>query len=290
MVIFFYIEGASICYTRQKFGVKWLKEKDKNTKFFHFVANGRTRSNRVSYVLFNGVTVSDPLQVRTGVFKFFKEHVMNVKWPRPKILGLSFNQISEAHRNSLKEAFTRKEVADDIVLFLEPKLEYLVNVKRILQCFELASRLRINFYKSCVVKVMAQGRRRFGISFSLNKESEKHLAPWKKKFLNKGERFVLIKLVLSSFPTYFLLVFRILVDIVVAVEKIQRIFLGVRKGKFTLWTGGVFTKAKGREVLGLGGFWTKTKSCWLSGCGDLVRKRGPYGRESFALSSYKSTF
>ena len=37
---------------------------------------------------------------------------------------------------------------------------------------------------------------------------ENHLAPWKKKFLNKGGRLVLIKAVLSSIPTYYMSVFK----------------------------------------------------------------------------------
>ena len=39
------------------------------------------------------------------------------------------------------------------ILFLESKMEFLLNLKRILRFFELAFGLRINFHKSCVVKV-----------------------------------------------------------------------------------------------------------------------------------------
>ncbi|KAK2654791.1 hypothetical protein Ddye_014647 [Dipteronia dyeriana] len=45
------------------------------------------------------------------------------------------------------------QFADDTVLFIEPSLEYLSNMKRILRCYELASGLKINFHKSCLVKV-----------------------------------------------------------------------------------------------------------------------------------------
>ncbi|KAK3219673.1 hypothetical protein Dsin_013643 [Dipteronia sinensis] len=45
------------------------------------------------------------------------------------------------------------QFADDTILFLKPRLEYLRNVKRILRCFELATRLRINFFKSCLVQI-----------------------------------------------------------------------------------------------------------------------------------------
>ncbi|KAK2657093.1 hypothetical protein Ddye_010145 [Dipteronia dyeriana] len=51
------------------------------------------------------------------------------------------------------------QFADDMILFLEPKLEYLMNAKRILRCFELALGLKINFYKSCLVRVEKRGAR-----------------------------------------------------------------------------------------------------------------------------------
>ncbi|KAK2633911.1 hypothetical protein Ddye_028703 [Dipteronia dyeriana] len=40
-----------------------------------------------------------------------------------------------------------------MILFLVPNLDYLLNAKRILRCFELVSGLKINFLKSCLVRV-----------------------------------------------------------------------------------------------------------------------------------------
>ncbi|KAK2640722.1 hypothetical protein Ddye_022485 [Dipteronia dyeriana] len=48
---------------------------------------------------------------------------------------------------------THLQFADDTIHFLKPKLEYIRNAKRVLRCFELASGLRINFHKSCLVHV-----------------------------------------------------------------------------------------------------------------------------------------
>ncbi|KAK2638159.1 hypothetical protein Ddye_025954 [Dipteronia dyeriana] len=45
------------------------------------------------------------------------------------------------------------QFVDDTILFLEPKLEYLVDTKRILHCLEMALGLKINFHKSCAVKM-----------------------------------------------------------------------------------------------------------------------------------------
>lgn len=45
------------------------------------------------------------------------------------------------------------QFADDTMLFLEAIMDGVKAAKRILRCFELASRLKINFQKSCLVKV-----------------------------------------------------------------------------------------------------------------------------------------
>lgn len=48
---------------------------------------------------------------------------------------------------------THLQFIDDTILFLEAKVEYVKEAKCILGCFELASNLKINFHKSCLVKV-----------------------------------------------------------------------------------------------------------------------------------------
>lgn len=52
-----------------------------------------------------------------------------------------------------KVHITHLQFADDTVIFLKPRMDYLLNVKRVLRCFELVSGLRINYHKSCVVRV-----------------------------------------------------------------------------------------------------------------------------------------
>ena len=52
---------------RQKSRVKWLKEGDSNSRFFHCMANGRRRSNFIGDISFDGIKVSEPLKVREEV-------------------------------------------------------------------------------------------------------------------------------------------------------------------------------------------------------------------------------
>ncbi|KAK3193123.1 hypothetical protein Dsin_024433 [Dipteronia sinensis] len=145
------------------------------------------------------------------------------------------------------------QFADDTILFLEPKLLGLLNTKMMLRCFELASGLQINFHKSCICRV---GKRRtseeeWAKGFKCKEATlpitylgwplggrpnkvefwrpvlsriESRLAPWKKKFINKGGRLVLIKEVLASIPIYYMSVLRIPVGVIKTIERIQRSF------------------------------------------------------------------
>ncbi|KAK3212281.1 hypothetical protein Dsin_016987 [Dipteronia sinensis] len=125
-------------------------------------------------------------------------------------------------------------------------MDYLRNSIRILRCFELASGLKINFHKSCMVRVgkntfsgegwPAAFKCKLG-SFPLNylglylggrpsskdfwkdlpTRLESRLAHWKMKFLNKGGRLVLIIAVLSSILTYYLSIFKIHVGVALSI-------------------------------------------------------------------------
>ena len=53
---------------------------------------------------------------------------------------------------------------------------------------------------------------------------KERLAPRKRGFMSKGSRLVIIKAVLSSFPTYFMSVFGIPVSVAKEIEKLQRDF------------------------------------------------------------------
>ncbi|KAK3199765.1 hypothetical protein Dsin_023180 [Dipteronia sinensis] len=134
------------------------------------------------------------------------------------------------------------QFADDTILFLELKLEYLMNAKRILRCFELILGLKINFHKSCLVMVGKRGAQEedwagkfwclsssfpikyLGLPLGGNpsreafwnpvvNKVEQRLASWKRGFISKRGRLVLTKAVLSSLPSYFMSVFSIPVEV-----------------------------------------------------------------------------
>ncbi|KAK3199202.1 hypothetical protein Dsin_022617 [Dipteronia sinensis] len=277
---------------RQISRVKWLREGDGNSKFFHIVSNVRKRSSLIEEISISGRLCCGPEEVREGVFSYFKDHFKRVESPRLRWDDVQVNQISEKEKIDLEAGFSVEEVwkalcecdgnkapgpdglnlnfikknwdcikddflnalhafhvdgsvikdlnctfialilklkcpgdikdyrpislvgsftrsgfggkwkgwikwcvsspslsvldvppskgdglsegcsfwnggvhichlqfADDTILFLDPKLEYLLNAKRILRCFELVSGLKITFHKSCLVRV---GKKRPG--------------------------------------------------------------------------------------------------------------------------------
>lgn len=64
------------------------------------------------------------------------------------------------------------------------------------------------------------------------------LATWKGKFLNKARRLKMLNTVLSSLPTYFIIVFALKKWAIKRLDKIRRVFLeGFRKGKVRALSG-----------------------------------------------------
>ncbi|KAK3218685.1 hypothetical protein Dsin_012655 [Dipteronia sinensis] len=194
------------------------------------------------------------------------------------------------------------------MLFLKPKMEFVLNSKRILWCFELASGLKINFHKSSIVRVAKDGGSvsRWAAAFKCKSDSlpisylglplgarpsskafwnsvvnkvENRLAPWKRKFLSKSGRLVLIKSVLGSIPTYFLSVFKVLVGIAQKIEKVQRSFLwgdGLVKRKLHAVDWVTVCKNKRNGGLGIGRIVDKKN-------GLLTKWVWRFGNESDAL-------
>ena len=57
---------------RQKSGEPWLKEGDKNTRFFHKTANARARINFLSKVKINGVTLTNEEDIKSRVCRAYR--------------------------------------------------------------------------------------------------------------------------------------------------------------------------------------------------------------------------
>ncbi|KAK3197994.1 hypothetical protein Dsin_021409 [Dipteronia sinensis] len=156
------------------------------------------------------------------------------KAPGPDVLNLNF---FKANWESIKEDY----------------MKFLHEFYRDGSVVKFLNGLKINFHKSCLVKVVK--KRTFDEGWAatfrctksflpitylglpqggnLRKEAfwnpviskvEQRLAPWKKGFTFKGGRLIMIKAVLLSLPTYFMSVFNIHVVVAKRIEKLQMVF------------------------------------------------------------------
>ncbi|MCI11530.1 RNA-directed DNA polymerase (Reverse transcriptase) [Trifolium medium] len=71
----------------QRSRVKWMKEGDANTRYFHSCINARKRSNNLLALRTPHGWVEGPAAIREATTVFFKNHFDNVGWHRPVLVG-----------------------------------------------------------------------------------------------------------------------------------------------------------------------------------------------------------
>lgn len=168
--------------------------------------------------------------------------------------ALELNLIKGVRVGDNEVLVSHLQFADDSILFCEADEGGIVNIKRILRCFELVSGLKINFHKSEVCGVGVDSDVLVDLAANLNCKSgtlllsylglplgaslskrkawkpviekvKARLAGWKRRMLSFAGRLVLIKSVLSCLPVYYLSLFRMPEGVAKDFERIQAAFL-----------------------------------------------------------------
>ncbi|CAL5358449.1 unnamed protein product [Camellia sinensis] len=227
------------------FGAKWVSwiKECVTSASISILVNGSPTSE---FKPQRGLRQGDPLS--PFLFNVVAEG-LNILLERAKQLGLIKGAVVGSDLR-----ITHLQFADDTILFCEAEWEEILNIKRILRCFEIMSGLQINYHKSVVCGV--------GISSTLCQEfaSKLHciyqnlplkylgmplganpsrkltwqpviekfklkLASWKRRFLSFAGRLTLIKAVLSSLPIYYLSLFKMPTGVAKEIAKIQSTFL-----------------------------------------------------------------
>lgn len=146
------------------------------------------------------------------------------------------------------------QYADETVLLWPPNINFLINIKKALILFDLASGLLVNFYKSSIMGIHVSDGwlknvteilmcKQDSIPFTylglpirgwsqtlaawqpILEKIRRKLASWKGMWLSLGGRITLIKSSLAKLPLYFMSMFLILKGIIEKIIKIQRNFL-----------------------------------------------------------------
>lgn len=84
-----------------------LREGDKNTKFFHRMANSNEKNNIVDSLVVKGFISSDSTKIREHIVQFYNQlSSEQFNW-QPKFDGLSFKSICAEKATQLERAFGR---------------------------------------------------------------------------------------------------------------------------------------------------------------------------------------
>jgi hypothetical protein len=98
----------------QKSRVLWLKEGDRNTKFFHRMANSHRRNNFIGCLNVEGTLTSDPKEVEEGIVQYYKQlYCETISW-RPTLIDLSFQTLVSEEANNLVLPFGEDEVLEAV--------------------------------------------------------------------------------------------------------------------------------------------------------------------------------
>ena len=95
---------------RQKSRVLWLKEGDKNTKYFHKIANSHRRHNSIQHLSINGELSSDLADIKAQIIEFYKNLYTEDVGRRPLLEGLQFSSISSEEAGWLERPFEEEEI------------------------------------------------------------------------------------------------------------------------------------------------------------------------------------
>ena len=106
-------------YWAQTSRAKWIKEGDRNTRYFHMIATMRRRRNSIEKLVVDGEETDDPHTIKLEATKFFKSIFKEEHANRPTFGNLGFKQLSQEQANTITEKFSRKEI-DDAVASCDP--------------------------------------------------------------------------------------------------------------------------------------------------------------------------
>ncbi|RVW52584.1 Protein MICRORCHIDIA 7 [Vitis vinifera] len=88
----------------------WLREGDRNTGFFHRMANAHRRINVMSKIMINGVSFTKDQDMREGIANAYQQLLSENPGWKADIGGLLMNQISPSEADGIEVPFSETEI------------------------------------------------------------------------------------------------------------------------------------------------------------------------------------
>lgn len=108
------LEAYKVRDLEQKARVKWAKEGDENSRFFHGIINARRVSNSIPGLSINGEWVKKPKEIKREVHQFFKEKFVEEIKDRPSLLVYGLKTLDSEAADGLVAPFLEKEIKDAV--------------------------------------------------------------------------------------------------------------------------------------------------------------------------------
>jgi hypothetical protein len=96
----------------QRSRVKWFKDGDTNSKYFHRCLKVRERRNAISCLKAGERWIDTSAEIFDEVTSFFKNHFSSLDWARPKLDGVVFPSISSVENLLLMSPFLLEEIEE----------------------------------------------------------------------------------------------------------------------------------------------------------------------------------
>ncbi|XP_021993671.1 uncharacterized protein LOC110890376 [Helianthus annuus] len=106
---------------RQRSRIKWAKDDDENSKFFHASVNCRKSSNPIHGLDVNGAWVSKPSLIKKEVFKFFRAKFVEEWVSRPRLVCSDIRRIMGEESLFLDAQFCIEEIKSAVFGFSDDR-------------------------------------------------------------------------------------------------------------------------------------------------------------------------
>jgi hypothetical protein len=94
----------------QRARLKWLREGDANTRFFHASIKAKGKRNFIRALRVGDNWLESPVEIRYATVEYFKRMCSSSYWTRPNLDGIWFPTLSEEENSCLTRPFSLDEI------------------------------------------------------------------------------------------------------------------------------------------------------------------------------------